>query len=258
LLASWERERRARVTLAELRAQAGQRAAADIVRSLTRKGLLERIGRGVYLVHPFRTLHRPQTVSAALATAMLLADESYYLGGLWAFSLNRLTEQVYSSALDAFVTREYRARTLGNARVKFHVVLGDAFDYGTQSVLIEGARVNVSDPERTLLDALDHPDVVGSMNAAVRLVEPCLARTDRHRLIEYAVRGSRTSTCQRLGVLLQRLQTADRELVPLLRRVQETASVLSLLPDLPRTGPVNKKWRVVENDRQRGKPPYAA
>jgi hypothetical protein len=77
----------------------------------------------VYLVHPFRTLHRPQTVSAALATAMLLADESYYLGGLWAFTLNRLSEQVYSSAIDAFVTREYRARTLGNARVKFQARL---------------------------------------------------------------------------------------------------------------------------------------
>jgi len=32
------------------------------------------------------------------------------------------------------------------------------------------------------------------------------------------------------------------------RRIRETASLLSMLPDAPRTGPVNPRWRVVEND----------
>ena len=37
-------------------------------------------------------------------------------------------------------------------------------------------------------------------------------------------------------------------LAPLKPRVQETTTLLSMLPDQPRSGPVNVRWRVVEND----------
>ena len=51
-----------------------------------------------------------------------------------------------------------------------------------------------------------------------------------------------------LGLLLERLGAPPRSLAPLDRRVRETASLLSMLPDSPRTGRVNPRWRVVEND----------
>ncbi len=64
--------------------------------------------------------------------------------------------------------------------------------------------VNVSDVERTLLDALDHPRLVGGMRRALDLFSTGLARADLNTLIGHAVRGSRHSTCQRVGVLLER------------------------------------------------------
>jgi len=132
--------------------------------------------------------------------------------------------------------------------VNFHVLPTEAFAYGTRTIAIEGVNVNIGDPERTLLDALDYPDLIGGVRQALELVKPALKRVDRDRLIQHAVRGSRASTCQRLGVLLERLATPDRTLVPLLHRTEETSSVLSMVPDRRRTRRVNKKWRVVEND----------
>jgi hypothetical protein len=88
----------------------------------------------------------------------------------------------------------------------------------------------------------------GDVRAALQVVGAALDRVDRRRLVIYAARGSHPSTCQRLGVLRARRGASARSLAPLARRIRETASLLSMLPDAPRTGPVNPRWRVVEND----------
>lgn len=247
LLSAWERQRRSRVTIGELREILGPEARATVT-GLVRKGLLERIAPGLYLVHPFRSLARTRAVSSAVVAAALLADTPYYFGGWWAFSLHRLTQQMYGSLLDAYVTRERRPRRLGSARLVFHVLPLTAFDYGIETIAVEGTDVRVSDAERTVLDALDYPKTFGDVRAALQLVGPALERVDRGRLVAHAARGSRPSTCQRLGVLLERRGATLRSLAPLARRTRETASLLSMLPDAPRTGPVNTRWRVVEND----------
>ena len=247
LLASWERERKRRVTAGELRQILGSKTRATVT-GLVQKGLLERIAPSLYLIHPFRSLSRPQAVSSQVIASTLLADEPYYLGGWWAFTLHRLTQQLYGSILDAYVTRERRPRRLRTARLVFHVLPETAFAYGISTVAIEGADVRVSDAERTILDALDYPKTFGDVRAALQMVEPALDRVDGKQLVSYAARGSQSSTCQRLGVLLERRGVTARALEPLARRIRETASLLSMLPDAPRTGPVNPRWRVVEND----------
>lgn len=247
LLASWERERKHRVTFRELRQLLGSESRTAIS-GLVQKGLLERIAPGLYLIHPFRSLSRPRTVSPQVVAAALLADEPYYLGGWWAFTVHRLTQQVHGSILNSYVTRERRPRRLRLARLCFHVLPQAAFSYGISTVAIEWTQVRISDPERTILDALDYPKTFGNVRGALQMVEQAIDRMDRRRLVEYAVRGSHPSTCQRLGVLLERRGATARSLAPLARRIRETTSLLSMLPDASRTGPVNKSWRVVEND----------
>lgn len=248
LLSTWERERKTRVSLNELRQRLGHDA-RGVVDGLVQKDLLERIAPGLYLIHPFRSLSRPRAVSAPVVAAALLADEPYYLGGWWAFTLHRLTQQIYGSLLDAYVTRERRSRRLRSARLLFHVLPSTAFDYGIETVRIEETDVHVSDAERTVLDALDYPRTFGDLRTVLQLIEPAFTLVDRRQLVAHAARGSHPSTCQRLGVLLERRGATPRMLAPLVRRVRETASLLSMLPDAPRTGKVNTTWRVVENDQ---------
>lgn len=247
LVAAWERERRVWITLSELRERLGDATRAT-VQGLIQKGLLERIAPGRYLIHPFRSLGRQRAVSSAVTAAALLADEPYYLGGWWAFSFHRLTQQVYGSLLDAYVTRQRRPRLLHAVRLVFHVLPPAAFEYGIEMATIEAMSVRVSDPERTLLDALDYPKTFGDLSAALHLVTPALDQVDRRQLVSHAVQGSHLSTCQRLGVLLERRGVSSRLLTPLARRVRETSSLLSMVPEAARTGPVNPRWRVVEND----------
>lgn len=247
LLAEWERERRRIVTLADLRGLVGD-AASDVAWRLVRKKALERVGSGRYLVRPLRTLTRPTAPSAAVLAAALLQGEPYYLGGLWALTFHRLTEQQYASALDAFVARRHGSRRLGGARVAFHRVSPERLAQGSIAADIEGVPVRVSGPERTLLDLLDVPALAGGVGEALRYVQQALPRVSVDALVEHASQGSRTSTCQRLGLLLERAGARPRQLAPLRRRTRSTKSMLSMNPAAPRRGPFNRRWLVVEND----------
>jgi len=251
LLAAWERERTRFITLAELRERLGTQTRST-VDGLVEKRLLERIAPGRYLIHPFRSIGRRRATSAPVIAAALLADEPYYLGGWWAVTIHRLSQQQYGSLLDAYVTRQHRQRHLHSAVLIFHVLSPDAFAYGIVVIQVEDILVRISDAARTLLDALDYPTTFGGTRAAVQLVERTIQRVDTKQLVEYAARGSRPSTCQRLGLLLERRGASARQLVPLAHRIRETASVLKLFPEAPSIGPINKRWRVVENDSYDG------
>ena len=249
LLAGWERERRVSVTIEDIRKTVGASVARDVASRLVAKRALERVGRGKYLVRPLRSQSRPTTASAALQAAVLLQGEPYYLGGLWALTFHRLTEQQYVSVLDVFVDRRHPSRRLGGARLVFHRVSAERLDYGSLVTDIEGMSVRISDPERTLIDLLDFSALAGGSGEALRMVKQTLPRVDRAQLVEYAARGARSSTCQRLGVLLERSGMATRRLAELQKRVVGTRSVLSMDPGARRKGPFNRRWSVIENDR---------
>ena len=248
IIVALERARRAVVTLNELAARHGRPAAYEVVRSLTKKGVLVRLGRGLYRVRPVRSFGRGHTISAPVAAAHILGAQAYYLGGWWAWSVHGLTEQTHASRIDAFVTRWHPARTIENARLVFHRMPPEKLAYGVTDISIEGTLVRIGDLERTLLDALDYPLLLGSVSDALHHVRNALPQAQVRRLVTYAARGSRTSTCQRLGVLLERHGATARILAPLLSRTRETASVLSLWPDRARRGRVHPQWRVVQND----------
>jgi predicted transcriptional regulator of viral defense system len=248
LLAEWERERRVSVTLDDIRSAVGTSVARDVASRLVAKKALERVGQGKYLVRPLRTLSRPTAPSAAVQAAVLLQDEPYYLGGLWALTFHRLTEQQYVSVLDAFVARQHQSGLLGGARLAFHRVSPKRLGHGSVAANLEGMSVQVSDAQRTLIDLLDFPALAGGSGEALRIVKQTLRRVDPAKLIEYAAKGARSSTCQRLGVLLERAGTPPRRLVPVHERVLKTKSVLSMDAGALRNGAVNQRWRVVEND----------
>jgi predicted transcriptional regulator of viral defense system len=248
LLAEWERERRVILTMDVIRQAVGADSAQDVAWRLVRKRALARIGRGRYLVRPLRTLNRPTAPSAPVLAAALLQGEPYYLGGLWALTFHRLTEQQYASTLDVFAARRHQGRQLGAARLAFHRVEAERLGRGVATATVEGVSVQLSDPERTVLDLLDYPSVAGSSDEGLRFFKVALPKVSPRKLVEYAARDSRRSTCQRLGVLLERAGASHGALGALTKRVRGTKSVLSLRHGFRRTGGLNSRWQVVEND----------
>src|SRR4051794_11642153 len=94
LLSDWKRERRLMVTIQDIAQRVGDDVAAKVAHRLVRKGALQRRRRGSYLIRPFRSLGRATQPSTAVSVEALLRDEPHYLGGLWALSIHRFTEQM--------------------------------------------------------------------------------------------------------------------------------------------------------------------
>src|SRR5579885_2050808 len=245
LLAEWELEGVDRVEPSDVAERVGPDAARKVLARLARKGALDRVGRGVYAVKPLRAVGRPWASPAAAAVARALTGRRYYVGGPVALTLRRLTTQVNYAVVDVFVPDQWRPRDVGNARVVFHTLRWrGAFDFGIAPVELDGTPVDVSDPERTLLDALDRPELIGGPGAAVELFRGSLHRIDVDRLIGYALRWGRESLRQRTGFLLEMAGVPATQLHQLAAGTRPTNPVPLRKGGSPR-GRGHPVWRVV-------------
>lgn len=246
LLAVLDRQRSNRVTVAQANALVGANAGV-LLASLARKRVLDRVGRGIYLTRPLRAIGRPWSISAIAAVELALSDQPHYIGGLAALTIHRLTEQLNSSVVDVFISGRRRARSLANANVRFHSTPASEIAIGSSIVMIERVAVHVSDPERTILDALNHPSAFGGSVLGLRVVDRAIDRIDLPKLVTYALQLSPTSTLQRLGVLLQRRDADDDQQDRIWVAIQGTRNLPAMIPG-PRRGRFNSRWRIFEND----------
>src|SRR5258708_5895569 len=150
LLAGWERTGVNRVTTGDLAnaLNVTRPTAAVILSRLANKGALDHVGRGVYGVRPMRALGVPWATSGIVAVANLLDGRDYYVGGPVALTTHHLTEQVYHSVIDVFVTVQRPPQQLGYARIVFHTLRWpEAYHLGISQVSIGPVKVQMSDPE---------------------------------------------------------------------------------------------------------------
>jgi predicted transcriptional regulator of viral defense system len=219
-----------------------------VASTLVRKGVLDRIRPGLFAIRPFRAVARPWALPSLVVVEILLAGEPHYVGGLAAFTLHRLTQQQYASIVDVFIASFRRSRRLGEAEIRFHRRKLSLFESGLTQIEVGGTQVVVSDPERTVLDALEEPHVVGGMHEAIRLFADAVPRLNHARLTAYALDIARDSTCQRLGLLLERTGIDGPFMDDLRDRAARSKGVHKLIPGPGRMALPNPAWRVVEND----------
>ena len=249
LLADWERARKTSVSLGEIGHAVGEPVARVVASTLVRKGVLDRIRPGLFAIRPFRAVARPWALPSLVAVEILLAGEPHYVGGLAAFTLHHLTQQQYATLVDVFIASFRRPRRLGAAEIRFHRRKPSMFESGLTQIEIAGTQVVVSDPERTVLDALEEPHVVGGMREAIRLFVDAAPGLNCAQLTAYALDIARDSTCQRLGLLLERSGIEGPFMDDLRERAVRSSGVHKLIPGPGRTAMPNPVWHVVENDR---------
>lgn len=246
LLSELDRRQRTRITTGEAKDLIGG-AAAKVVASMARKGVLDRVGRGVYVIRPLRAVGRPWSVSAYTTVAQALSGKQYYIGGLAALTVHRLTDQMHASVVDVFLAERRTPQIIANARVRFHSVPDAELEVGLASVIVEQVPVWMSDPERTLVDALNYPYAFGGVAQGVRAVDHALSKVKLDQLVTYALRLSGMSSLQRLGVLMERHGAPAQQLARIEDQVRNTKNVPAMVPG-PRRGPVNSRWHISEND----------
>lgn len=182
------------LTLEGLRRRAGVSPgfARKIAHELVKKGWLQRVGRGRYLLNPSR--HGPDAIpdTDPLRLGSRIVSP-YYFGFATAAELWGLLPQ--ASRLYYIVTpKRGNTQWAHAARFRRITVDPDRF-FGFERIERRGEAINASDPERTVLDCLSRPEFSGGLGGVVKVIESAARNLNWTRLDRYLRRlGSRSLT----------------------------------------------------------------
>ena len=179
--------------------------ARKLAHGLVGKGWLQRVGRGRYLLNP--SGYGPEAVPEAdpfrVGSRLL---QPYYFGfataaELWGFLLQ--PGRTY------YVVSPRRTRVRVPGPGQFHLVraAADRF-FGTTTIERRGQQLRVSDPERTILDCLDRPELAGGLPGVVQVLARAKPKLSWDRLGRYLKRFRRRSLDVRLGFLADHVRPA--------------------------------------------------
>jgi predicted transcriptional regulator of viral defense system len=73
--------------------------------------------------------------------------------------------------------------------------------FGSKRYTVYGRNILISDPEKTVTDCIDRPDLAGGPAELTRIVHAAMAKIDPDKLVLAAVQMRSTSLLQRLGFL---------------------------------------------------------
>lgn len=207
--------------------------AAKLLARWSAQGWLTRVRRGLYVPVPLESA----TADIALEDAWAVADRLFapcYIGGWSAAEHWGMTEQLFRSTL-VVTTRRPRARRV-EARGAVFVVrtVEKRAMFGFKPVWRGRAKVNVSDPTRTILDMLDTPALGGGIRSVLDVLKSYLASQycDRKLLIRYADRLGNKAVFKRLGYFSATLFKSETEIAQACR-TRLSAGNAKLDPKLP-------------------------
>jgi len=224
----------------------GSRSATyKLLHDLVWGGWLHSLGKGRYLIIPLEAGPERRYTVHGFLIAHHLAPEGYIT--YWtALHHHGLTEQVPGTIWVA-TPRRHPATTIAGVRYTF-VTLREHKIFGQQQVWIEGQAVPIADLEKSLVDALDHPEHCGGIGEVGKALTTGLAERDAdlERLTDYAHRMRNRAIFKRLGYLAERLSLPVGDL-PERWRAALSAGYARLDPSRPATEPLNRRWRVQVN-----------
>jgi predicted transcriptional regulator of viral defense system len=169
-----------------------------VVRNLIRKGWLARLKGGRYMLLPPERGVESVGENNPLAVAAAVIEESYV--GWWsAAAFHGFTTQQPAVVFVA-VTRQARPRTVEDTEIRFVTVPARKF-FGFKSYSVYGRGTRISEPEKTLIDCVDRPDLAGGPAEVTRIVHAAMTEIDQGKLVESAFQMKSTSLMQRLGFL---------------------------------------------------------
>lgn len=228
-----------------------QTEAARLLANWSAQGWLTRVRRGLYVPVPLES----STADLPLEDAWLIAERLFapcYIGGWSAAAHWGFTEQLFRSTL-VFTTRRPRARRV-EARGAVFVVrtIEKRAMFGLRPIWRGKAKVNISDPTRTVLDLLDTPALGGGIRAVLDMVNSYFgsAHRDPKLLIRYADQLGNKAVFKRLGYLAATFLPNEPEIVTECRK-RLSAGNAKLDPKLPARR-LATAWRLWISEFDRG------
>jgi predicted transcriptional regulator of viral defense system len=215
-----------------------------IANNLAKKKWIIVIKRGVYLIVPLSAGTKSQYTEHEFIIASHLASP-YYISYWSALNFHGFTEQTPFSVFVA-TTRRIHNREVLNVKYNF-VTLSKRKFFGFEPTVVGTYKVNVSNREKTLADALDHPEYCGGVLEVAKSLLNAERKVSMGRIVSYAERMRNTAILKRLGYLIESLElNAESEILSMMRAMI-SPGMSTLDPTRPKTGTYNTRWNLLVN-----------
>jgi predicted transcriptional regulator of viral defense system len=214
-----------------------------LANNLVKKRWLIPIRRGVYLIVPLSAGVKASYTEHEFVIASHLISP-YYIAYWSALNFHGLTEQTPFTVFVA-TTRRAKDREILDARYHF-TTLNKKF-FGFTAIAIGAHEVNISDREKALADALDHPENCGGMVEVAKCLWNARERASVGKVVRYAGRMGNTAILKRLGYLVESLDIGVDGGTLAKIRGSISPGISPLDPTMPRKGAHNTRWNLLLN-----------
>jgi len=188
----------------------------DLLSTLVKRRWLQRLERGKYLILPLEAGREGEWTEHEFIIASYLI-KPYYIGFRSALNYYGYTEQVSRTVFIASTRRKSRpALEVSGVTYRFVYMSARKF-FGATEVALDGHKVNISDPEKTIVDCLDRLEYCGGVVEVAKALWYGRDELDFIKMANYAQKNGNRAVSQRLGYLLETLGSGTEEAITLLR-----------------------------------------
>ena len=218
-------------------------SARSLVRNATARGIVSRLEPGLFvLVPPEFGSAREFSGNPCLTARALAGGAGYYISHASAMELHRMVTQPQFVVFTSTAKR-LRTKTIHGTEFRFvHQKPENLFGTANHWVTKQEA-VKISDPDRTIIDCLKHPEYCGGVTEVAKGLWIRRADVKPARLVDYALRLGVGAVIRRLGYLLEIYGIGGSADLGRLRSAL-TATYVVLDPLMPHEGAYHSGWRL--------------
>ncbi len=208
-----------------------------IISRLEKKGWIERIEKGKYMIIPLGAEKGKYTLNEFVIGSMLI--KPYAIAYWSALHFYGLTEQIPNTVFIQTTARK-KNQNIKVFGINYKIVrIKEAKFFGIRREWIEETQINITDKEKTIVDCLDKPQYCGGIIEVAKALKN--GSFDKDRLEVYANKIGNSGVIRRLGFLCDFLGIKIN--LPQIK----TKNYLYLDPTMPLEGQRNAKWRLIIN-----------
>lgn len=217
-----------------------------LLNRMVKRGLLLRIKDGLYYIIPYEQSAQTFMPDWHLLAQYLVEDSKYYIGYYSAMQIHSLITQPALKE-QIVVNKQIKPSTIKIKDIPFQFIYhNDKHFFGNKKTWIDSFnKVECSDLEKTLIDALFKPEYAGGITEIAKALYKTKEKIDFDKLLDYALRFDSLAVSKRLGYLLELLQIQS----PVIESLQslKTKSYFLLEPLRPKEGKKLSRWNIQEN-----------
>ncbi len=231
---------------------------AKIYSSLTQRGVIAQIKRGLYLVPPTIPPGGKWAPSAFLILDVAMSDieaSQYQITGMSAFNLYGLTEQI-PNRIDVYNDKIWGEKNLAGQEFRFIKTdrsrLGYTRNVKTDDQGVLGGRevqAPYSNLPRAIFDAVYDYERFGTLPNAYQWIRVRLGEKEKMaEFVEICLKLGNVSTLRRIGFFLDQVNFSSVVVARFKRKLKKTTSYIPLDPTRPNRGKTYRDWGIIDNE----------